>query len=69
MRLYGGYFLGQGAKLGDLLAAPTVEKGTGLMALVESFKDWGIRYEQSLSRFIRDNELAWLNGTLPPEAM
>jgi len=122
MRLYGGYFLGQGVKLGDpyllhwaavhlvnaasrallahgrilfrgakyeralladlvdlpdgfldlsanLLAAPTEEKGTDLMALVENFKDWGIPYEQSLSRFIRDNELAWLNGTLPPEAM
>jgi hypothetical protein len=28
-----------------------------------------IPHDQSLSRFIRDNELAWLNRTLPPEAM
>ena len=52
-----------------LLALPTVEMCEELMALVEDFKDWGIPDEQSLSRFIRDNELAWLNGTLPPEAM
>ncbi len=53
----------------DLLEEPTVEKCKDLMALVEDFKDWGIPHEQALSRFIRDNELAWLNGTLPPEAM
>lgn len=53
----------------DLLAAPTFEKGAAVMATIEGFKDWGIPREQSLSRFIRDNELAWLKGTLPPEAM
>jgi predicted nucleotidyltransferase len=53
----------------DLLAAPTFEKGAAISATIEGFKDWGIADEQSLSRFIRDNELAWLKGTLPPESM
>ena len=53
----------------DLLAVPTHLKGAAIMATIEGFKDWGIAGEQSLSRFIRDNELAWLKGTLPPESM
>jgi hypothetical protein len=53
----------------DLLTAPTYEKGAAIMATIEAFKDWGFRSEQSLSRFIRDNELAWLKGTLAPESM
>lgn len=56
-------------KTADLLTAPTFDKGAEIMATIEAFKDWGIPNEQSLSRFIRDNELAWLKGTLPPEAM
>lgn len=53
----------------EVLAQPDVDKGKRLMAMVEELRDWGIPHEQSLSRFIRDNELAWLKGTLPPESM
>lgn len=120
MRLYGGYFVRQGAQLGDayllrwaslhmltaagrallarsnvlfpgnkylsgLLArlpdlpagyleladrtldAPTPELAQQLMDLVESLDDWPIGREQTLSRFVRENELAWLTRVPPPE--
>ncbi len=53
----------------DLLTAPTFAKGAAVMATIEGFTDWGLPREETLSRFIRDNELAWLKGTLPPESM
>lgn len=120
MRLYGGYFLRQGAQLEDgyllrwasihmltaagrallarsrvlfpgnkyltgllaglpdlpegylavadrVLVAPTPALGQELMALVEAHHDWPISREQTLSRFVRDNELAWLTRVPPPE--
>lgn len=120
MRLYGGYFLGQGEKLGDelllrwaaihlltsagrallahahvlfpgtkylsgllaalpdlpegyqdasaeLLRTPTRASGARLMELVEAHAIWPLAPEQSLSRFVRDNELTWLTRIPPPE--
>lgn len=120
MRLYGGYFLTQGAQLGDvyllrwaavhavssagrallarghvlfqgnkyltgllaglpdlpegylelaekMLTAPTLEIGTAFLALVEGHEDWPISREQTLSRFVRENELSWLTRVPPPE--
>ena len=120
MRLYGGYFLGQGQKLGDeyllrwaalhtvssagrallarahvlfpgnkylshlvaalpdlprgyaqlaeeLLVAPTAEIGSTFLALMEAHHDWPLAREQTLSRFVRENELAWLTRVPPPE--
>lgn len=120
MRLYGGYFLRQGAQLGDelllrwaaihlltsagrallahahvlfpgakylsgllaslpdlpagylelshqLLVSPTPELGRSLMDLVETHADWPITQEETLSRFVRDNELTWLTRVPPPE--
>jgi hypothetical protein len=120
MRLYGGYFLPQGHKLGDelllrwaaihlltsagrallaharvlypgakylsgllaalpdlpagylalsdeLLADPTPEACRSLMELVEAHATWQIAPAQSLSRFVRDNELTWWTRVPPPE--
>ncbi|GAA2103591.1 hypothetical protein GCM10009841_20830 [Microlunatus panaciterrae] len=50
-----------------VLAQPTEASGRELMRLMESFTEWPWVPAESLSTFVQDNELAWLNGTLPPE--
>lgn len=50
-----------------LLGAPTAEIGATFLALVEAHHDWPISREQTLSRFVRENELAWLTRVPPPE--
>ncbi|WP_219412421.1 nucleotidyltransferase domain-containing protein [Pseudonocardia nigra] len=56
--------LGHAARL---LADPTPEAGAALMASLEAFHPWPLAREETLSVFVRDNELAWLTGTPPPE--
>jgi len=51
----------------QLLVAPSFELGQQFMALVEDHDDWPLSREQTLSRFVRDNELAWLTRVPPPE--
>lgn len=120
MRLYGGYFLKQGAQLGDeyllrwaavhavgsagrallarghvlfqgnkyltglltglpdlpagyldlsdrLLATPTAALGREFLDMVEGHEAWPITRDQTLSRFVRENELSWLTRIPPPE--
>lgn len=35
--------------------------------LVDAWQDGPLGLDHTLSTFIVDNELAWLNGTVPPE--
>jgi predicted nucleotidyltransferase len=51
----------------QLLVEPTAETGTTFLALVEAHHDWPIAREQTLSRFVRENELSWLTRVPPPE--
>lgn len=51
----------------ELLVAPTAERGAEFLALVEAHDDWAISREQTLSRFVRENELSWLTRVPPPE--
>jgi len=50
-----------------LLADPTPEEGRALLEALEAFHPWPLPREETLSVFVRDNELAWLTGTPPPE--
>jgi hypothetical protein len=50
-----------------LLQDPTAERGQAYAAAIEELHDWGMTPDETLSRFVRDNELAWLTGRLPPE--
>jgi len=50
-----------------LLVAPTAEAGRALLELVENHHDWPIARAQTLSRFVRENELSWLTRVPPPE--
>jgi len=121
MRLYGGYFLPQGAQLDDVyltrwaavhlvnsasrallahhrvlfagpkylrktvralpstpdgfadladrtLESPTPELGTRLLDSVEEFHAWPVTPDETLSRFVADNELAWLWREPAPES-
>lgn len=61
---------GEGALVGRLqrfLAAPTADDGAALLAAFESSVSWPVSEEASLSRFVNDNELAWLTGRPAPE--
>lgn len=50
-----------------LLAGPTAELGRKFLDLVEGHETWPITREQTLSRFVRENELSWLTRVPPPE--
>lgn len=50
-----------------LLREPGRASGSRLMELVEAHATWPVSPAQSLSRFVRDNELSWLTRIPPPE--
>ena len=51
----------------DVLKHPTPEAGAALTDLVDTWQGGPLGLEDTLSTFIVDNELSWLNGTIPPE--
>jgi hypothetical protein len=50
-----------------VLATPSPNTSSALMAALEGFHDWPLSAAATLSRYVEDNELAWLTGALPPE--
>jgi predicted nucleotidyltransferase len=50
-----------------VLADPTPESAAVLTDIVDVWRGGPLNLEDTLSTFIIDNELAWLNGTVPPE--
>ena len=54
-------------RLRRFLDAPTLAVAMELLAEVEDLGGWSPTPEQTLSRFVEDNELAWLTGRIPPE--
>lgn len=50
-----------------LLGDPTPETADAVTGALEAFRDWPVSPEQTLSRFVRDNELAWFYRSVPPE--
>ncbi|UFU02742.1 nucleotidyltransferase domain-containing protein [Ruania suaedae] len=51
----------------DLLERPGTATGAAYTSLLESFHAWPLPREQTLSTFVRDNELGWYSGAIPPE--
>jgi hypothetical protein len=51
----------------DVLKRPTPETAAALTDLVDAWQGGSLGLEDTLSTFIIDNELVWLNGTVPPE--
>jgi predicted nucleotidyltransferase len=49
------------------VAEPDLETGGALLELLFEWLGAGLTQEDTLSIFIRDNELAWLRGTIPAE--
>ncbi|MGO7983323.1 hypothetical protein ACC691_36315 [Rhizobium johnstonii] len=50
-----------------LLERPGVQAADGVLSTLHDFRDWPLDRADALSRFVEDNELAWLTGRLPPE--
>ena len=50
-----------------VLADPTPERLDVLVKTVEDFHDWPLTRDATLSRYVSDNELAWLDRSLPTE--
>ncbi|HEU5486067.1 MAG TPA: nucleotidyltransferase domain-containing protein [Microlunatus sp.] len=50
-----------------VVAAPSAAIGQHLLDAIVAWLGPPEPFEAQLSRFIADNELAWLNGTIPPE--
>ncbi|SDG64515.1 nucleotidyltransferase domain-containing protein [Microbacterium pygmaeum] len=50
-----------------VLDHPEIENARVLMGLVDTWLDEDLSPDDALSVFIRDNELAWLRGTIPTE--
>lgn len=50
-----------------VVVAPSAAVGQHLLDAIESWLGPPEPFEAQLSRFISDNELAWLNDTIPPE--
>ena len=51
----------------SVLSNPTPQTGSAYLELLEEFHDWPYDFDRTLSRFVLDNELAWLFRTIPPE--
>jgi hypothetical protein len=49
------------------VAEPAVESGDALLGILFDWLGSGLTQEDTLSIFIRDNELSWLRGTVPAE--
>ncbi len=54
-------------RLRRFLDAPTLAVAIELLSEVEELGGWSPTQQQTLSRFVEDNELAWLTGRIPPE--
>jgi predicted nucleotidyltransferase len=50
-----------------VLAGPTRDSAAVLTDMVDAWQGGPLKLEDTLSTFIIDNELVWLNGTVPPE--
>lgn len=50
-----------------VVQGPSLAAGRLLLEAVDGWLGDAEPFDAQLSRFISDNELAWLNGTLPPE--
>jgi hypothetical protein len=50
-----------------VLADPTPDSAAVLIEMVDVWQGGPLSLEDTLSTFIIDNELVWLNGTVPPE--
>ncbi len=50
-----------------VLTHPSRTSGDALLDVLEAWVGHLQPADDSLSQFIRDNELAWLHGTIPPE--
>lgn len=50
-----------------LLAEPSSDRASDLALALEGFHSWPLAVDATLSRFVSDNELAWLTRTAPPE--
>jgi predicted nucleotidyltransferase len=55
------------AAIARLLTNPTPETADAVTEALEGFRDWPLAREQTLSTFVRDNELAWFYRSVPPE--
>jgi predicted nucleotidyltransferase len=51
----------------ELVARPAADTGARMLVAVEDWLGTALDDDETLSTFIRDNELAWLLGTMPPE--
>lgn len=50
-----------------VVADPGADSGAELLRILDDWLGAGITPDEALSTFIRDNELAWLRGTVPAE--
>ena len=50
-----------------VVSDPDVESGAALLEMLTGWLGEGFAPDEALSIFIRDNELAWLHGTVPAE--
>jgi predicted nucleotidyltransferase len=50
-----------------LVERPAVDTGVRMLVAVEDWLGTALDHDDTLSTFIRDNELAWLLGAMPPE--
>jgi hypothetical protein len=58
---------GYGDLARQLITRPSQESADAYVQALETFHRWPVDRTASDSIFIRDNELAWLTGILPPE--
>jgi predicted nucleotidyltransferase len=58
---------GYGDLARQLITRPSQESADAYVQALETFHPWPVDRAASDSIFIRDNELAWLTGILPPE--
>jgi hypothetical protein len=59
---------GYGDLARQLISQPSRECAEAYVRALETFHPWPVDRAASASIFIRDNELAWLTGRLPPES-
>ena len=50
-----------------VLAQPNPDTALALSTAVESFHTWPVSVEETLSRYVEENELSWFTGESPPE--
>lgn len=50
-----------------VLRHPSAATGAAYSELLEAYYSWPLDPQQTLSTFVRENELGWLTGVVPPE--